>query len=58
MYSPKIEESLIPRLYRLAKKWGIPMTVLVNETLREYLETFVAEGSKEKGVRSNAADKS
>lgn len=30
MYSPKIDEYLIPPLYRIAKKTNIPMTHLVN----------------------------
>lgn len=30
MYSPKIEERLIPILYRLPKKLKVPMTELVN----------------------------
>jgi hypothetical protein len=34
MYSPKIDEGLIPRLYRLAKARKIPMTRLVDELLR------------------------
>ena len=34
MYSPKIKEDLIPKLYRLRAKLRIPMTVLVDEILR------------------------
>lgn len=34
MYSPKIDEGLIPTLYRLAKEKKVPMTRLVNELLR------------------------
>ncbi|MHC1743967.1 MAG: hypothetical protein AB9873_13170 [Syntrophobacteraceae bacterium] len=30
MYSPKIDEKLIPILYRLAKRLRVPMTRLVN----------------------------
>ena len=37
MYSPKINEELIPRLYRIAKKEGIPMTKLVDGIIREAL---------------------
>lgn len=44
MYSPRISEELIPRLYRRAKKEGIPMTKLVNEIVREGLRT--REGRK------------
>lgn len=38
MYSPKIDEGLIPTLYRLAKERKVPMTRLVNEILREVLD--------------------
>lgn len=33
MYSPKIDEDLIPALYQQAKAQGVPMTRLVNEYL-------------------------
>ena len=38
MYSPKIEEDLIPRLYRLALAKKVPMTKLVNRILKAYLD--------------------
>ena len=38
MYSPKIDESLIPLLYIAAKEKGIPMTKLVSSILREALK--------------------
>ena len=38
MYSPKIQEGLIPRLYRKAKDENVSMTVLVNEILSEALD--------------------
>jgi hypothetical protein len=37
MYSPKIREDLIPRLYRAANAEGIPMTMLVNRILEKAL---------------------
>lgn len=37
MYSPKIDEKLIPELYRLKQKTKKPMTVLVNEAVVNYL---------------------
>jgi predicted DNA-binding protein len=37
MYSPKIPESLVPRLYRLAKSQRRPMTRLVAEAVELYL---------------------
>ena len=33
MYSPKIREELIPRLYRLARGLNMPMTRVVNALL-------------------------
>ena len=38
MYSPKIDEDLIPSIYRLAVARKIPMTKLVNRILKTYLE--------------------
>ena len=38
MYSPKIDEELIPEIYRLAKEEKIGMTVLVSRIIREYLK--------------------
>lgn len=38
MYSPKIKEALIPRLYRLKQKTKKPMTQIVNEAVTEYLQ--------------------
>lgn len=38
MYSPKIPERFIPRLCRLGKKRGLPVTRLVAEALEGYLE--------------------
>ncbi len=33
MYSPKIDETLIPRIYRAAKAANIPMTIWVNRAV-------------------------
>ena len=63
MYSPKIDEALIPRLYRLRKLKKIPMTRLVNVILekavseleREDLENIThidREYSDEKSTRN------
>lgn len=38
MYSPKISEELIPDLYRLGKAKKKPMTKVVNEIIRDYLQ--------------------
>jgi hypothetical protein len=58
MYSPKIDEGLIPTLYRLAKEKKVPMTRLVNEILRnalgESLEDPVGAGSHPGGDSSGS----
>jgi hypothetical protein len=38
MYSPKINEHHIPALYHLGKRVKKPMTRLVDEAIRQYLE--------------------
>lgn len=38
MYSPKIDEALIPTLYRMAKEKQIPMTRLVNGIIQSAIE--------------------
>ncbi len=37
MYSPKIREELIPRIYRAAKEAKVPMTAWVNQVLETAL---------------------
>jgi hypothetical protein len=37
MYSPKIREDLIPRIYRAAKKARVAMTIWVNQQLETAL---------------------
>jgi len=37
MYSPKISEDLIPRIYRAAKQQKIPMTRWVNRVVEQAL---------------------
>jgi hypothetical protein len=37
MYSPKIREDLIPKIYRAARKADVPMTVWVNQAIEEAL---------------------
>ncbi len=56
MYSPKINEELIPRLYRLRKLKKIPMTRLVNEILRSMLPALEEEERK-KEVACATTDK-
>jgi len=37
MYSPRISEKLIPKLYQIAKAKGVPMTKIVDEILEREL---------------------
>ena len=53
MYSPKIDEELIPRLYRLRNLKKMPMTRLVNEILRSVLPTLEEEERKKELSSSN-----
>ena len=39
LYSPKIAEPFVRKLYRLARVRSIPMTKLVAEIIEEYLAT-------------------
>lgn len=38
MYSPKIKDELIPKIYQVAKAKGVSMTALVNEILKNALK--------------------
>src|SRR5210317_1648255 len=40
MYSPKIAEDLIPKIYRVAKAKGIRQTVLVNSILEQEIDVL------------------
>jgi hypothetical protein len=51
MYSPKIDEKLIPVLYRLAKKLKVPMTVLVNAMLVSGIEEIRRRKRREHQVK-------
>ncbi len=44
MYSPKIRETLIPRIYRAAREAGLPMTAWVSQAIERALpETAATE---------------
>ena len=43
MYSPKISEDLIPQLYRIRVREGIPMTRLVNQILTQFIKEYQNE---------------
>ena len=47
MYSPKIPEQLVPRLWRLAQERKVPMTHLVRDAVVLYLTTL--EGGQGNG---------
>ena len=42
MYSPRIDEDLIPTLYRLAKARGIHVTTLVDGIIRQAVDVRTA----------------
>jgi len=47
MYSPKIREDLIPRIYRAAKGAKVPMTKWVNEAVEKALPADDEEAGQE-----------
>lgn len=56
MYSPKIDEELIPALYQQAKAEGVPMTKLVNKLL--YKAIYGGGGLHVEGNRDRHAGSS
>ena len=57
MYSPKIDEELIPRLYRIARARGVPMTVLVNRILRRSLAYLEKSEAMKNQLRLRISEK-
>jgi hypothetical protein len=55
MYSPKIREDLVPRIYREAKKSGVKMTVWVNAAI-ELVLNKTDEAEIEKNERRKKDD--
>lgn len=53
MYSPKINEALIPDLYRIAKDQGVPMTVLVNRMIDREIPKQKRNNRKEESHESD-----
>lgn len=43
MYSPRIADDLIPKLYRMAKEKSKPMTKIVDDIIREYVLSIETE---------------
>jgi len=56
MYSPKIDEELIPRLYRLRKLKKIPMTRLVNGILENALLELEKEEEQKRNILAASRD--
>ena len=56
MYTPKIDEELIPRLYRLRKLKRIPMTRLVNGILENALLELEKEEAEMANTFANPSD--
>ena len=56
MYSPKIREDLIPRIYRLSKIRNKPMMAIVDEILTDYLgrieDEYMSSGEKSQFMKS------
>lgn len=48
MYSPKIREDLIPRIYRAAKEAKLPMTTWVNRVVECCLRETAAQQQTDK----------
>ncbi len=57
MYSPKIDEELIPRIYRLGRLRKLPMTRLVNEILQRRLSEMEGEERGNGNPLLNPGDK-
>ena len=55
MYSPKIKDTLIPRIYRVAKAAGIPMTKWVNHVIEQALPE--KDDDQEIGERNSRKEK-
>ncbi len=47
MYSPKIREDLIPRIYQAAKEAKLPMTTWVNRVVERSLPEAASQQSTE-----------
>ncbi len=52
MYSPKISEELIPIIYQTAQNKKQPMTKVVNNILREYLNSIPTENNTKFEINS------
>ena len=57
MYSPKVREDLIPRIYRAAKSAKIAMTKWVNQVIEEALPPESKEKDQEASGRNSRKEK-
>ncbi len=53
LYSPKVPEYLIPRLWRVAQERQVPMTHLVRDAVVQYLKTEEGEQDDGQEYQSN-----
>lgn len=51
MYSPKIKQEFIPILFKISASKGIPMTRLINQIIKDYLEKILSATHEDAGVR-------
>lgn len=47
MYSPKIKEEFLPILFRISASKRIPMTKLVNQIIKDYLDEHIPSTDSE-----------
>jgi len=45
IYQPRIHSSLIHEIYKIREITGLPITVIVDHAIREYLERYEADVS-------------
>lgn len=45
IYQPKIHSSLIHELYKMGERTGLPMTVIVDQAIREYLTKYETDNA-------------
>lgn len=57
MYSPKIREEYIPKIYQIAKANGTRMTTFVNEIIGRALSEFEAQVNKPVSTYQNRKEK-
>jgi hypothetical protein len=50
IYQPKIHSSLIHEIYRIREITGLPMTVIVDQAIREYLGKYEASSAHDANV--------